>query len=248
MRLFLFDVDGTLAESTKKIKPDLVKILEKLDQNPDIELGIVGGGSYQKITEQLGQENLGLFRYVFAENGIIAYQDGQEISSDSIKNNLSERTIQDIINFVLRYIADLELPFKRGRFVVFRNGMLYITPIGGDCSDEERKIFAEYDRVHKVRIQFIQALYEHFGSESLDFLMGGQIGIGIHPKGWDKTYCLRHIPEGRYQEIHFYGDRTEPEGNDYPLYSHPSVIGHGVKNPEDTLDTLIKMIYILYKT
>ena len=26
--------------------------------------------------------------------------------------------------------------------------------------------------------------------------------------GWDKTYCLRYLPEGDFDEIHFFGDKT----------------------------------------
>lgn len=40
--------------------------------------------------------------------------------------------------------------------------------------------------------------------------IGGQISIDVFPVGWDKTYCLRHIPVDEFQEIHFFGDKTQP--------------------------------------
>jgi Eukaryotic phosphomannomutase len=29
-------------------------------------------------------------------------------------------------------------------------------------------------------------------------------------QGWDKTYCLRFLPEADFDEIHFFGDKTMP--------------------------------------
>lgn len=40
---------------------------------------------------------------------------------------------QEFINFVLHYIADLDIPIKRGTFIEFRNGMLNVSPIGRNC-------------------------------------------------------------------------------------------------------------------
>lgn len=37
-----------------------------------------------------------------------------------------------------------------------------------------------------------------------------------------------------FDEIHFFGDKTDPGGNDYEIFSHPTTIGHKVINPEDT--------------
>lgn len=48
--LYLFDVDGTLAESGKRVSIETAKLLNKLKENN--EIGIVGGGKYSKILEQ----------------------------------------------------------------------------------------------------------------------------------------------------------------------------------------------------
>jgi hypothetical protein len=55
------------------------------------------------------------------------------------------------INFVLHYIADLDIPIKRGTFIEFRNGMLNVSPIGRNCSQEERDEFEVYDKTANVR-------------------------------------------------------------------------------------------------
>jgi phosphomannomutase len=66
------------------------------------------------------------------------------------------------------------------------------------------------------------------------FILGGQISFDVFPKGWDKTYCLRHVESSGFKEIHFFGDKTFEGGNDYEIYNDPRTIGHTVKNTEDT--------------
>jgi phosphomannomutase len=61
------------------------------------------------------------------------------------------------------------------------------------------------------------------------------ISIDIYPDGWDKRYCLKFFDSDM---IHFYGDRTEPGGNDYLLYSDPRVQGHTVTGPDDLIHQL----------
>ena len=63
-----------------------------------------------------------------------------------------------LINFSLRYMADIDIPVKRGTFVEYRNGMMNISPIGRNCSKDERDEFEAYDKIHKVREQFVAAL------------------------------------------------------------------------------------------
>ena len=40
----------------------------------------------------------------------------------------------------------------------YRNGMMNISPIGRNCSKEERNAFDDYDKTAKVRPAFIEAL------------------------------------------------------------------------------------------
>lgn len=80
--------------------------------------------------------------------------------------------MQDFINFALRYIADLKLPFKRGTFVEFRTGMLNISPVGRNCTIEERNQFNEYDQENQIREKFIQALKKEFPNLALTYSIG----------------------------------------------------------------------------
>jgi len=83
-----------------------------------------------------------------------------------------EDALQDFINFVLRYISELKLPFKRGTFIEFRTGMMNITPVGRNCSKKEREQFHEYDSEHHIREKFIQALKKKFPDLGLTYTIG----------------------------------------------------------------------------
>lgn len=239
-KLLLFDVDGTLAKSTLKIKKEMIEKLIEL-KNKGYTLSIVGGGTYEHIIYQINKENEILFNYIFSENGLVTYKNGELYHKNDIKLELGENLIQKVINYILIYIANLELPYKRGSFILFRTGMLYITPIGSNCSKEEREFFIDYDSKNKVREKMIKDLLNKFKNENIDVKMGGAIGIGLHPKGWDKSYILDLLDLKKYEKIYFYGDRCEPNGNDYPLYSNNLINGYYVKNPEHTYQLLNKL-------
>jgi len=44
----------------------------------------------------------------------------------------------------------LEICIHRGTFIEFRNGMLNVSPIGRNCSQEERDEFERYDKVEET--------------------------------------------------------------------------------------------------
>lgn len=96
----------------------------------------------------------------------------------------------------------------RGTFIEFRNGMINVSPIGRNATNEERATFEKYDKEHKIRETFVKALKERFADESLTFSIGGQISFDVFPTGWDKTFALNHIKDDGWREIHFFGDKT----------------------------------------
>ena len=53
------------------------------------------------------------FDYGFAENGLIANKLGKALPSQSFIKFLGEEKYKPLVNFVLHYIADLDLPIKR---------------------------------------------------------------------------------------------------------------------------------------
>ena len=51
--------------------------------------------------------------YGFAENGLTAYKQGKQLASQSFINWLGEDKYKPLVNFILHYLADLDIPIKR---------------------------------------------------------------------------------------------------------------------------------------
>lgn len=89
----------------------------------------------------------------------------------------------------------------------------------------------------------MDALGDHI-DQKYSYSIGGQISFDVFPTGWDKTYCLQHIEAEeklsgiKYENIHFFGDKTFVGGNDYEIYEDPRTIGHSVDGPDDTYKQL----------
>jgi len=119
--------------------------------------------------------------------------------------------------------------------------MVNISPIGRNCTYEERLEFYEYDKHHCIRQKMVQALQDNFGKYDLQFSIGGQISIDVFPKGWDKTFCLKYLANEKFKNIHFFGDKTQQGGNDYEIFHDSRVIGHSVSCPDDTMGQVRKI-------
>ncbi|KAI0767209.1 eukaryotic phosphomannomutase [Fomes fomentarius] len=238
-KLVLFDVDGTLTPARQSVSPDVIAILRKLRQK--VVIGVVGGSDFVKISEQLnvpGSNVISEFDYTFAENGLTAYKLGKQLPSQSFIKFIGEERYKHLANFILHYLADLDIPIKRGTFIEFRNGMINVSPIGRNATVQERNDFEAYDKQHGVRAAFVNALKEKFPDYGLTYSIGGQISFDVFPNGWDKTFCLQHVADEGFEEIHFFGDKTYKGGNDYEIYSDPRTISHSVTSPADTVRML----------
>jgi phosphomannomutase len=231
--LVLFDVDGTLTEPREQATSEMQEFLKKLRNH--VTIGIVGGSDLVTQKEQMGDDIVEKTDYNFSENGLVAYKDGILIGKQSIQSYLGEYNIKSIVNFALRYIANLDLPVKRGTFIEFRSGMLNISPIGRNCSKEERNEYEKYDIQHGIRKTMIETMKSTFSDLNLNYSIGGQISFDLFPSGWDKTYCLNYINRSEYDEIHFFGDKTFDGGNDFEIFNHHDVIGHTTSGPNDTI-------------
>ena len=90
----------------------------------------------------------------------------------SIKDHVGEEKLQLFINYALGYMSKLILPVKRGNFIEFRDGLINVCPVGRSCSQAERDQFAEYDKEHHIRENFVKDLKRQFPDLGLVFSIG----------------------------------------------------------------------------
>eukprot|EP00356_Strombidium_inclinatum_P011961 CAMPEP_0170494996 /NCGR_PEP_ID=MMETSP0208-20121228/14958_1 /TAXON_ID=197538 /ORGANISM="Strombidium inclinatum, Strain S3" /LENGTH=176 /DNA_ID=CAMNT_0010771125 /DNA_START=25 /DNA_END=555 /DNA_ORIENTATION=- len=168
----LFDVDQTLTPARQSIQEDMRETLDAMIAK-GVHLGIVSGSDIKKVEEQVGSDVVNKALYTFSENGLLAMKQGKEFARQSFKDHLGEDNLKKLINFSLRYIADLDIPVKRGTFIEYRNGMINISPIGRNCSKDERNAFEEFDKTANVRKNFVAALEKECADLNLQFSIGG---------------------------------------------------------------------------
>ena len=233
--LLLFDIDGTLTKPREEISKDMIDFLTDVKKNnPNIDLASVGGAEFLQAKYQIGKVT-SIFKLICTENGVSTYDSNLNIyDSKNIKDYLTEEQIQEMINFGLNYIADLKIPIKRGSFIQFRASTINFSPIGRDCSHEDREKFVIFNKEHHILEKFKEEFDKRFEKKyNVSVVIGGQISFDLFPTGWDKRYCLRFFKD--YDNIIFFGDKTIPGGNDYQIATCDDITkGIHVNSPDDT--------------
>jgi phosphomannomutase len=241
--LLLFDVDGTIAESGEQVSDEMLKLFMKLSLKYD--LGIVGGGKFEKIIDQLRFSTD--IRHIFSECGCV-YHKRNVINYDCFyKKNLREHTLYPKINILvktaLRFLSTVKYTIT-GNFIDLRNGIIYISLIGMAATQEERKYFMELDKEQHIREHLINILQDKSLELQIEndikILEGGSVGIGIYPKEYGKGQALDYLEE--YKTIYYFGDKYLPNGNDYELIVNPRTIGYMVDSVEDTKKILYEFL------
>jgi hypothetical protein len=79
--------------------------------------------------------------------------------------------------------------------------MLNISPIGRNCSREERNDYEKFDIANNIRKKMVEAMRKEFSDLDMTYSIGGQISFDCFPTGWDKTYCLNFLDAKDFDEI-----------------------------------------------
>jgi len=240
--LILFDIDGTIAESSQSVSQEMIeRINEKIKAGYDI--GIVGGGTFEKATSQLG--SLKIMHY-FTECGCVYHtRDSYGSIINVYKKNIRHHPLYSKINILLKealqFIAKVDYEIT-GHFIDLRNGIIYISLIGMAATLEERAKFIELNNLHNYRKRLITLIknkaWELKIENDIIIAEGGTVGVGIYPKEYDKVQVMEVIQPYGYKEIHYFGDKYEKDGNDYHLLNHKDIIAHCVDSLQDTMREL----------
>lgn len=203
---YIFDVDGTLTPSRKSIEEDFRRWL--IEFNKTHSCYIVTGSNREKTIEQLGEELYNTFARVYNCSGNDVWEADKNVyrSDFDLPKDLHADLILILINS----------PFvhKTGVHIEKRPGMVNFSVVGRGSTDRTyREMYVEYDTKYNERINIASHLKRKY--PHLEFDVGGETGIDIYEEGCNKAQCLKTITESH--KI-FFGDKTEPGGNDYPIF------------------------------
>lgn len=157
--------------SHQTVSPEILQLLSALRHK--VAIGFVGGSDLVKQQEQLGTASIpvtSLFDFCFAENGLTAYRMGVPLASHSFIKWIGEENYKKLAKFILHYIADLDIPVKRGTFIEFRNGMINVSPIGRNASVQERNEYEKFDLEHGIRKKFVEDIKKEFPDLGLTYV------------------------------------------------------------------------------
>ena len=205
---YLFDIDGTLTDARKKIDTDFntffgswIRDVRSIGN----EVFVVTGADRQKTLKQIG---LPLYR---SFNGVFQNCANQLFVRNSLIYE-SKWLMSAHLRLDLSILAERSPWYKKeSKNFEERVGMVNFSTVGIDATDEERKAYGAWDKSTGERIKMADWLSMRY--PKLEFSIGGQTSIDIHPKGKDKSQALKHMSG----KTIFFGDKCMVGGNDHSI-------------------------------
>tara|TARA_R110002124_G_scaffold77130_3_gene206473 strand:+ start:1666 stop:2397 length:732 start_codon:yes stop_codon:yes gene_type:complete len=209
-RIFVFDIDGTLTPARQKMTDKFYSFFSHFCRKNEIYL--VTGSDYNKILQQVPEDILDFAAGVFTCSGNQYWEKGTLIHEKEFI------VPEKLLSFLGQKIKYSNSPTKTGNHIEIRSGMVNFSTVGRNCTQEQRENYYYWDGEHGERKLLKERIMYMF--PELDCAIGGQISIDIYPMGCDKSQAISYIKEKHDNTpITFFGDRLEPGGNDFPVYS-----------------------------
>jgi len=230
--IIFFDMDGTLTEPRGSLSEKVLQSLRKLSSHA--EIGIVTGSSFEYMKQQIGvllRDELRFRLHLLPCNGTIYYAPIHVKTEHSFELahecNMEKELGSEKFNYLMQeliyrqaaIIGYSDFPLT-GHFIDYRGSMINWCPIGRNAKTIEREKFKTFlEKNENFRNWQISILKERLSlkdmMDSLELKLGGDTSVDIYPKGWDKTYALKHFPD---LTVWFVGDRCTGSGNDKEIY------------------------------
>lgn len=229
--VYIFDVDGTLTPSRQKINENFKQwFLSFIDS---YHVRLVSGSDYIKSIEQLGIDICTNVEAVYSCSG----NDIWEHSENTFRSNWIIPGKLEL--FLYQLLQNNQYPNRTGNHIERRPGTVNFSIVGRNANYNERQNYIQWDITNNERQQLAKLI--EFKFPTLYAVCGGETGIDIGPKNTDKRQVVSHfLPD---DNIIFFGDKTEPGGNDYPLSQSISKYELGitvpVRNWKDTWEYLL---------
>jgi phosphomannomutase len=201
---YIFDVDGTLTPSRKKIDPDFLIFFNSFALANEVYL--VTGSDRDKTIEQITHLLYCNCKRVYNcagndvyEGDVSVYRNDWTLPLEA-REHLNEELLQSTF------------PVRTGIHIEERPGCVNFSIVGRGANQTERLVYSDWDEIKGER----RAIADRFNKKfpELHAFVGGVTGVDISDKGSDKSQIIRDFQDGG---VVFYGDRMEEQGNDKPL-------------------------------
>ena len=204
MKVFIFDVDGTLTPSRKQI--DSAFFAEFLIFCCKFDVYLVTGSDRDKTVEQVGLDIYNRCKRVFNCSGADIYDGNNSVYRSDWKPS------DELISFLNDELDHSTFPIRTGNHIEHRPGGINFSILGrGEDNMRGRDEYVKWDRNTAERIAIADRIKNQF--PNLNVQIGGQTGLDISDS--DKSQIIKYFSFD--DEIHFFGDMMEEGQNDYPL-------------------------------
>jgi len=244
-QIYMFDVDGTLTPSRRKMTEEFQKFFKEWSGKNRFYL--VTGSDLPKLQEQVPDDILELSAGIFTCCGNQFWREGstkQWPIDWKLQYENKFKPPQNLLTYLGEELRMSDYHHRAGNHIEDRGSLLNFSVVGRNCSVMERENYFKWDSENGERERISKHIREQW--PDIDAVIGGQISIDIYPKGNDKSQIYKHIDslEDMYcpDEYIFIGDKIESGGNDYPLAKMMDKIKHAryfqTDNPEQTVEIL----------
>ncbi|GLJ62239.1 MULTISPECIES: HAD-IIB family hydrolase [Microbacterium] len=243
-RLVAFDLDDTLAPSKSPIEPRIGELLIALAER--VEVAIISGGQIQQFRMQVvdrlpeAPEALSHIHLLPTCGTQYFRHTGDDFSA------VYARELTD--DEKRRALAAVEEEAKRlgfwetqtwGPILEDRGSQITFSALGQEAPVDAKKA---WDPTSEKKSALRDAVAARV--PDLEVRSGGSTSVDITRKGIDKAYGMRQLAEETgidLDDMLFYGDRLDADGNDYPVLAM-GVACVSVTGWEDTVEKLEELI------
>lgn len=201
---FIFDVDGTLTPSRSIMDYNFRSFFNTFCLVNDVYL--VTGSDRPKTIEQIGR-TYDLCKRVYNCSGNDVWE-----RDVNVRRNYWVLP-EDAHEWLSVELTSSEFPLRTGNHFEHRTGMVNYSIVGRNANQKQRKQYVEWDTTYDERDVIANNFNRLF--PDLEARPGGETGIDIAPRGYDKSQILQDFDDT--DRIIFFGDRMDKDGNDYPL-------------------------------
>ena len=237
MKFLVFDVDGTIVESTQELGEEFQKIF--LTLNNKFSLVFISGTNKTELNRMVSSKLGSIDHFIISNSGSICDKIESKKTFNLWKDSLEEKDkekIKNSLNLVSKKYNLIPITSKEDQ-ILDRGSQITFSILGRNAPLEKKK---NYDSDTSKRKSFIQFLKNNGLNEEYDLKIGGTTSIDLTLKGINKEYGLKKFMEINKilkDQIIFFGDQLEEGGNDFPV-KKLGIRTIKVKNPKDCLEKL----------
>ena len=219
-KVFVFDLDGTLAESKVNIDGEMGELLAQLLVKDKV--AIIGGASFEQMKSQLPEnisQNSNLLLLPLDGGSFYEFQNNEW--QEVYKHDLSlvqRKVIREAFAEVLLKIGYVQPEKTYGVIIEDRGSQTTWSALGQQAPLEEKKKWNKEE--NGLRLKIVAKLREYL--PDTEARVAGLTSINVTLKGIDKKFGIEQIikrPDVLADDVLFIGDELGVDGNDNPALS-----------------------------